>query len=170
MLSHFNSLAPCGANQQDQFQNLQYQKFQLTRPVRGEPRLHLHQWRVDAISTHSPRAGRTLRGRDDTENTAQFQLTRPVRGEPVVRCRYFEYSWISTHSPRAGRTRLCRTFAFPFVNFNSLAPCGANLPYFCISFCEFQLTRPVRGEPGFPQCYHALLDISTHSPRAGRTE
>ena len=33
---------------------------------------------------------------------------------------------ISTHSPRAGRTHRLRRVRYVLVNFNSLAPCGAN--------------------------------------------
>ena len=58
-----------------------------------------------------------------------------------------------------------------FDNFNSLAPCGANLDKLCQSspMTSFQLTRPVRGEPFSFSVLVFLLFISTHSPRAGRT-
>ena len=38
-LTHFNSLAPCGANPEPVITNLELRRFQLTRPVRGEPSL-----------------------------------------------------------------------------------------------------------------------------------
>ena len=79
-------------------------------------------------------------------------------------------------------------------NFNSLAPCGANLIIcatcgFCCAFqltrpvwgepvailppfilYQFQLTRPVWGEPEDRVFYDRRQQISTHSPRVGRTE
>ena len=56
-------------------------------------------------------------------------------------------------------------------NFNSLAPCGANPLY---SKCAknvyaFQLTRPVWGEPDKRISSLLIAQISTHSPRVGRT-
>ena len=78
------------------------------------------------ISTHSPRAGRTLQ-----------------------QSRLQTMSFISTHSPRAGRTRAESIFYLFGENFNSLAPCGANRSSNDDPICsdQFQLTRPVRGEP-----------------------
>ena len=57
------------------------------------------------------------------------------------------------------------------IDFNSLAPCGANLNFRFRRFVLtlFQLTRPVWGEP---QAYREIdtnRTISTHSPRVGRT-
>ena len=56
---------------------------------------------------------------------------------------------ISTHSPRVGRTRLGRIPSHTSQDFNSLAPCGANLHIHVdnVYFEAFQLTRPVWGEP-----------------------
>ena len=59
--AYFNSLAPCGANLLPHKSFLDVRKFQLTRPVRGEPTL-LTLVRLPSI----------------------FQLTRPVRGEPFA--------------------------------------------------------------------------------------
>ena len=58
------------------------------------------------------------------------------------------------------------------TNFNSLAPCGANPPPRLNSGAksQFQLTRPVWGEPEHSLVYSFLPQISTHSPRVGRTE
>ena len=101
---------------------------------------------------------------------------------------------ISTHSPRVGRTYSPRSFLLPPVNFNSLAPCGANrmevdetglffdfnslapcganhgLWLFAILALIFQLTRPVWGEPRLEIDDIGLFFISTHSPRVGRTK
>ena len=133
--------------------------FQLTRPVRGEPRArraYLHE--AGNFNSLAP-CGANRAKVSNATSAWLFQLTRPVRGEPrSVHQGVFDLR-ISTHSPRAGRTRLCRTFAFPFVNFNSLAPCGANFNSLAPcganrtttssrrADCKFQLTRPVRGEP-----------------------
>ena len=148
-VSNFNSLAPCGAN-----------LFILCRVCS-----------ITIISTHSPRAGRTFPSWRSTcylvnfnslapcgANLTillrlcpnrKFQLTRPVRGEPLPSAQILKNHEISTHSPRAGRTRQTYLPFFDYANFNSLAPCGAN-PYHPTApshFHQFQLTRPVRGEP-----------------------
>ena len=148
---NFNSLAPCGAN------HINSAPFE----------------RIDDISTHSPRVGRTFGvysviycychfnslapcGANQMSmiiafTISAFQLTRPVWGEPVKR---FEErlatSTISTHSPRVGRTIDALIKTGEKENFNSLAPCGANLAH-CLSDGETAL-------------------ISTHSPRVGRTQ
>ena len=147
---HFNSLAPCGAN--------------LGRLGRRSDTL--------SISTHSPRAGRTAVFLYARARERIFQLTRPVRGEPAVLRSMTTIRLISTHSPRAGRTVRLIVNASQLGHFNSLAPCGANqvAPLRCRDVDKFQLTRPVRGEPGRQTGMHVHIDISTHSPRAGRTQ
>ena len=79
----------------------------------------------------------------------QFQLTRPVWGEPCAACVRITLTSISTHSPRVGRTPNSTSSAGKERDFNSLAPCGANLGIlFSTAECmTFQLTRPVWGEP-----------------------
>ena len=70
-----------------------------------------------------------------------------------------------------GRTSLSLSSTTITDDFNSLAPCGANL--YLISSLRtlrsFQLTRPVWGEPDEKDNYLHLSTISTHSPRVGRT-
>ena len=127
---YFNSLAPCGANHPHRHQTNKQHTFQLTRPVRGEPRIVEHNLLLMIISTHSPRAGRTSivsvcsTLHYDFNSLApcganpeifrylhsgiRFQLTRPVRGEPRTLSNVSTLSIISTHSPRAGRT--CMTY------------------------------------------------------------
>ena len=169
-VQHFNSLAPCGANLSGAVRLSICFSFQLTRPVWGEPAAVMVGNRNVAISTHSPRVGRTR----------EFWTIEIVRG-------------ISTHSPRVGRTgRQLRRRERP-QDFNSLAPCGANqCKIFYLMKCfQFQLTRPVWGEPiepspsftcfgfqltrpvwGEPSLHRHLGSkdpISTHSPRVGRT-
>ena len=147
--THFNSLAPCGAN-------LILARLALARL---------------AISTHSPRAGRTGMIGNTPVYCLSFQLTRPVRGEPYANGNTLDYTIISTHSPRAGRTNPSVDKARNNGYFNSLAPCGANRMPFATSpkSQPFQLTRPVRGEPAQLQIANIAIEISTHSPRAGRT-
>ena len=124
-----------------------------------------------SISTHSPRVGRTavtLKAPKATLHfnslapcganriismievtTSPFQLTRPVWGEPLFRYSASAYGAISTHSPRVGRTLLPLSRFQIFDNFNSLAPCGANRMRLSEKQDkhQFQLTRPVWGEP-----------------------
>ena len=148
-MSNFNSLAPCGAN-------------------------HIvcqNTFRVFPISTYSPRVGRTSISQYVVICQQKFQLTRPVRGEPQRSASRHLSRQISTHSPRAGRTRHRPGVDTRHPDFNSLAPCGANPTETCLSNVpmQFQLTRPVRGEPTSWSRYKATSRISTHSPRAGRT-
>ena len=169
--THFNSLAPCGAN--------------LARISFGRLKT--------AISTHSPRVGRTLRFASLTAivknfnslapcganlvlerndgGVVTFQLTRPVWGEPYSVFSSSYSTGISTHSPRVGRTTSKIPVSSVTVHFNSLAPCGAN--HNCtqriLGIAQFQLTRPVWGEPNTITLTATIVSISTHSPRVGRT-
>ena len=93
-------------------------------------------------------------------------------GEPLRPHRHRRRVQISTHSPRVGRTSLPPPPIINSVNFNSLAPCGANRSTL-MSFgrtLKFQLTRPVWGEPRKCMCSRSDCLISTHSPRVGRTD
>ena len=168
--------------------------FQLTRPVRGEPRhsVQLQHSRFDfnslapcganhgiltffarkgSISTHSPRAGRTLVAYDLATCLFVFQLTRPVRGEPRRSLRVITPSAISTHSPRAGRTMGAEVHELCDPNFNSLAPCGANLGlWHCLAVLpNFNSLAPCGANLSSPRLWTCAQHISTHSPRAGRT-
>ena len=104
---HFNSLAPCGANRAQSAISLFLLAFQLTRPVRGEPR------RSPTCSTSRSNfnslapCGANRRYCYADKSQYRFQLTRPVRGEPGARDYTIDRFAISTHSPRAGRTALC---------------------------------------------------------------
>ena len=70
-----------------------------------------------------------------------------------------------------GRTFALQRLLERDANFNSLAPCGANLSHISLSLIlrSFQLTRPVWGEPPSTAGSSAATSISTHSPRVGRT-
>ena len=122
--------------------------FQLTRPVWGEPDRQRKTLLYQQISTHSPRVGRTV-----------------VDGVGVA------FTDISTHSPRVGRTSTLAGMSTTPSNFNSLAPCGANhVSTDILHRCaQFQLTRPVWGEPADITNKTDTVHISTHSPRVGRT-
>ena len=145
--------------------------FQLTRPVWGEPVIIFVAGYDFAISTHSPRVGRTSRRWKRLGLTSAFQLTRPVWGEPEAGIVTNIPMDISTHSPRVGRTVVPSIAGIEADHFNSLAPCGANRKRVILEFHErdfnslapcganrkkyttqtgiskFQLTRPVWGEP-----------------------
>ena len=58
-IANFNSLAPCGANHNRSIISGTLSKFQLTRPVWGEPIFAKILYFPPRISTHSPRVGRT---------------------------------------------------------------------------------------------------------------
>ena len=125
---NFNSLAPCGAN--------------LSRGVSE------HRVRVN-FNSLAP-CGANHATPEMSEDAEEFQLTRPVWGEPGRGSCKFGYLHISTHSPRVGRTIVSIRCTLYYEDFNSLAPCGANLSYTqsISSILAFQLTRPVWGEPG----------------------
>ena len=102
-------------------------RFQLTRPVRGEPGIaHCLHMRQRDFNSLAP-CGANLSALSILSLKCKFQLTRPVRGEPPVECLDFFQFRISTHSPRAGRTIVHRVVGPKRHDFNSLAPCGANL-------------------------------------------
>ena len=170
--NNFNSLAPRGANLPSLRISLTRLAFQLTRPAWGEPIDTVLIYIQKNISTHSPRVGRTLTIRSQPVLSYQFQLTRPARGEPAFNRKGYARAVISTHSPRVGRTLPSQSLRLSSYNFNSLAPRGANpLQYgFIANIHPFQLTRPAWGEPGSICKAYAHSNISTHSPRVGRTD
>ena len=107
------------------------------------------------ISTHSPRVGRTF-----SERISSLILP------------------ISTHSPRVGRTGHTKRNNNNQYDFNSLAPCGANLLLLYPKKWDFsfQLTRPVWGEPhdshALPKengYFNSLAPCGANPQRAGAT-
>ncbi len=124
-----------------------------------------------AVSTHSPRGGRTpARFGDCTAENCfnslaprganpfnsivnsydcKFQLTRPAGGEPEFIRQPHNQRRVSTHSPRGGRTATLGELLRQLGRFNSLAPRGAN-PDRDVEESDY-------------------LKVSTHSPRGGRT-
>ena len=100
-----------------------------------------------------------------------FQLTRPAGGEPRGAFAFAVTRVVSTHSPRGGRTARTERSQARSLRFNSLAPRGANRTRqtrFCAK-SPFQLTRPAGGEPYLIVCISILREVSTPSPRGGRT-
>ena len=93
------------------------------------------------------------------------------RGEPSLLFCSRGRPPISTHSPRVGRTLCALLSCLLILNFNSLAPRGANQSLCVIARKKrtFQLTRPAWGEPQPFRRPGWLKLISTHSPRVGRT-
>ena len=146
---NFNSLAPCGANPLQRSRTTTHRKFQLTRPVWGEPRGAFSlAVRPRHFNSLAPCGANRCRRRSRLVS-GQFQLTRPVWGEP--------------------RSTLDRRVED--LHFNSLAPCGANRTarLAAAHVQPFQLTRPVWGEPIGVGKFVGVFRISTHSPRVGRT-
>ena len=173
--------------------SLRPRRFQLTRPVRGEPQVYQQLAHLYIISTHSPRAGRTSqlschnRKHDHFNSLAPcganlslvntlrailpFQLTRPMRGEPNCNIRDLKLRSISTHSPHAGRTACFAPSTSSRWDFNSLAPCGANLDVANLGSITVNISThsPRAGRTPLDFRGRHPIDISTHSPRAGRT-
>ena len=161
--------------------------------MRGEPEEALMWQNKRKISTHSPHAGRTRCRQVYRSVSSNFNSLAPCGANRVLSDGFGVNNYfnslapcganlfglvrqcgsgdISTHSPHAGRT-IFSSNVFPFYrNFNSLAPCGANrsAPRAPRRTPAFQLTRPVRGEPSCCKEKLQTKQISTHSPRAGRT-
>ena len=127
LVAHFNSLAPCGANRSCTFARICWLRFQLTRPVWGEPFGIERIEKSFGISTHSPRVGRTTVPYRCARAPCDFNSLAPCGANLVVSNDKHTVRHISTHSPRVGRT----------VSPNVAYPVSSG----------FQLTRPVWGEP-----------------------
>ena len=100
-----------------------------------------------------------------------FQLTRPVWGEPAFGIADDNNGEISTHSPRVGRTRTNHTYQQGLEISTHSPRVGRTAQVYCHQCIQrqFQLTRPVWGEPCESNISNTLSRISTHSPRVGRT-
>ena len=146
---HFNSLAPCGAIHCCRSKSARGSKFQLTRPVRGDPRRRAIIIPENTISTHSPRAGRSRTDLAFPIREINFNSLAPCGAIPSLPSASNNSLFISTHSPRAGRSSAPCAPVILSIHFNSLAPCGAIPDGVAIQF--------------------PLHAISTHSPRAGRS-
>ena len=137
----------------------------------GEPPDRPAQNRNKCISTHSPRVGRTPSIHARPGETVNFNSLAPCGANRSCFSRHASPQYISTHSPRVGRTTLGIITYYQNPDFNSLAPCGANQQRLESGKKpdEFQLTRPVWGEPSALSAENPAPSISTHSPRVGRT-
>ena len=166
--------------------------FQLTRPVWGEPYVVVTTCVYKRISTHSPRVGRTDRC-VDIYRLCAISTHSPRVGRTAIAVYVAVSRFISTHSPRVGRTPSA-TSIFGGLDISTHSPrVGRTLPYFIgylpysisthsprvgrtqrminptVDTIEFQLTRPVWGEPQWHNQCEDTKTISTHSPRVGRT-
>ena len=150
---------------------MQGRRFQLTRPVWGEPPSPGTRGWTYAISTHSPRVGRTHSNPALYTRFFHFNSLAPCGANPVLGEDFVECCEISTHSPRVGRTLTANVLTSEGGNFNSLAPCGANpSPCRCMGSCRQISTHSPR--VGRTTARHVPIFnqfISTHSPRVGRT-
>ena len=191
---HFNSLAPCGANLSCHFSCTNLSKFQLTRPVWGEPQSYINQYLGLSISTHSPRVGRTCGSHVLRQCCNYFNSLAPCGANPFLEIQFATIGIFQLTRPVWGEPELTIPSLRISSDFNSLAPCGANRGILfstaeCMTFqltrpvwgepaifyafrlCQaFQLTRPVWGEPTSTTTTKGGSGISTHSPRVGRTE
>ena len=84
-LKNFNSLAPCGANPDNRGAPMLARKFQLTRPMRGEPNFGLSKNSLSLISTHSPHAGRTDRPDHSDDRLHNFNSLAPCGANLLAR-------------------------------------------------------------------------------------
>ena len=75
----------------------------------------------------------------------------------------------NSHAP-CGARRVLRTLQISCGYFNSHAPCGARRLFVrCrLCYCQFQLTRPLRGATEKHEFNKTRPYISTHTPLAGR--
>ena len=103
----------------------------------------------DAISTHTPHAGR-----DNNIRNNMVALE------------------ISTHTPHAGRDNNLMMENTRQAHFYSHAPCGARQYFDDGEYPSgaFLLTRPMRGATKELFDSFTVIDISTHTPHAGRDD
>ena len=166
-VNDFNSLAPCGANRQDVRKRPCVSQFQLTRPVWGEPRGVFPDCFLYDISTHSPRVGRTGVSLFCNGAMGLFQLTRPVWGEPLALAVVVLRQPISTHSPRVGRTLWSSASSRSRSRISTHSPrVGRTRTHkdSLINCLQFQLTRPVWGEPSAGRSLNAIVKFQLTRP------
>ena len=168
---HFNSLAPCGANPYSTRLPKTRRHFNSLAPCGANPFTMSPFALSIAISTHSPRVGRTSQKPKAKNLERYFNSLAPCGANHGRKGSKTMKMTISTHSPRVGRTHVTHKEIAAELDFNSLAPCGANhsLRKRPKITRTFQLTRPVWGEPRLMLPLIVLAAISTHSPRVGRT-
>ena len=190
----FNPLAPRGARRVWLREERRDQRFQSTRPSRGETRQAGQRDAKSPISIHSPLAGRDLgphavlpggvisihsplAGRDATRyatfaRSSRFQSTRPSRGETVVYSeRGADIDNFNPLAPRGARPSARHWSGSTPANFNPLAPRGARLggrQRRKQRRQRFQSTRPSRGETADGHQDGDPRGISIHSPLPGR--
>ena len=125
-------------------------RFQLTRPVWGEPdRFSVHRSGMPDFNSLAPCWANPV-VLECCIIVVYFNSLAPCGANLSDVIKYVLSHKISTHSPRVGRTVNRHRSGTPTLNFNSLAPCGANLEGTGVNVETFNA-------------------ISTHSPRVGRT-
>ena len=169
-----------------------YNRFQLTRPMRGATHASISTLSVLRISTHTPHAGRDSDGVRVHVPISHFNSHAPCGarlhgGNPNRPCRNF-----NSHAPCGARRARFMKFVLR-KNFNSHAPCGArplsnddliaepdfnsHAPCGARRRAEtstrttrgFQLTRPMRGATFLlPFALMRLLNFNSHAPCGAR--
>ena len=145
--------------------------FQLTRPAGGEPSGRVMVALTLLVSTHSPRGGRTIEEFDRVFLRFSFNSLAPRGANRIGTSRGVCGTRFQLTRPAGGEPTFTRLSQLNEVSFNSLAPRGANQEHRTPKRSRpgFQLTRPAGGEPELLCCRISLANVSTHSPRGGRT-
>ena len=168
-------------------------KFQSTRPVRGETLNQYDFENYDVISIHSPRAGRDAPVLKIPLFSQNFNPLAPCGARQYFGLSFYDACKFQSTRPVRGETS-CFVKLLVFLRFQSTRPVRGET-FVAVTAPEevtlFQSTRPVRGETQTP---HALpaeqkyfnplapcgarqrvewfkpadWKISIHSPRAGR--
>ena len=125
-----------------------------------------------SISTHTPLAGRDMNGLVNLKVLLTFLLTRPSRGATndfFARLPLDVHFY--SHAPRGARL-IQRLSCKRQTYFYSHAPRGARRESISVipSLILFLLTRPSRGATRTPFSSITAMNISTHTPLAGRDQ
>ncbi len=122
-----------------------------------------------SISIHSPHAGRDLSAASRYPTPSLFQSTLPMRGETIDLALMLRYVRFQSTLPMRGETEKRRSVN-RLMKFQSTLPMrGETTVTVCaMAAVSFQSTLPMRGETTY--CHKVLppLQISIHSPHAGR--
>ncbi len=144
-------------------------RFLLTRPSRGATAaLQFPEWLPEFLLTR-PSRGATI-GWLDTHPKNRISTHTPLAGRDCGNS-YHDSLWcISTHTPLAGRDSIVLGKICEMADFYSHAPRGARLMYLnpSVPACPFLLTRPSRGATVPRLILYLSVQISTHTPLAGR--
>ena len=126
---------------------LDYYRFQPTRPLRGATIQRLHSQRAVLISTHAPLAGRDSKAQDSRGRVRNFNPRAPCGARPCWPAKSTLPQRFQPTRPLRGATQSTEESDV---------------------YQEFQPTRPLRGATASAAGRDATDDISTHAPLAGR--